>query len=112
MPKCRGHLYNWYTTDTLEPVEPHFISTVDNGNLLCSLWTLKHGCLEMTERPLLHSGLWEGIRDHVNQVAAAMPRPETNPEIVRAVRKLKRRIDKFVFSDWSQYRYLYSLEID
>ena len=33
MPKCKGHLYNWYETDSLEAVPPLFISTVDNGNL-------------------------------------------------------------------------------
>ncbi len=50
MPKFRGHLYNWYSTRTLKPVEPLFISTVDNGNLLCCLWTLKQGCLDALQR--------------------------------------------------------------
>jgi len=46
MPKQDGQMYNWYDTRTLEPVRPRFISSVDNGNLICSLWTLKQGCLE------------------------------------------------------------------
>ena len=112
MPKCGGHLYNWYTTDTLDPVEPLFISTVDNGNLLCSLWTLKQGCLEMIQQPLFRSELWEGIRDHVNQVIAAMAQPETDPKIVRAVHELKRRIDKFASSGCSELGPLHTIEID
>jgi cyclic beta-1,2-glucan synthetase len=112
MPKCRGHLYNWYTTDTLEPVEPCFISTVDNGNLLCSLWTLKHGCLEMIQQPLFSSALWEGIRDHVDQVVATIAQAKINPQIVEAAQELKRRIDKFAPSDPSEFGRLQAIEID
>src|SRR5213075_2459494 len=41
LPRCRGHLYNWYDTRTLEPLRPRFISSVDSGNLVASLWTLR-----------------------------------------------------------------------
>ena len=34
MPKWNGHLYNWYKTDTLEPLKPRYISTVDSGNFV------------------------------------------------------------------------------
>ncbi len=34
MAKWNGHLYNWYETDTLEPLKPRYISTVDSGNLV------------------------------------------------------------------------------
>ncbi len=33
LPKWRGHLYNWYDTRTLAPLNPHYVSTVDSGNL-------------------------------------------------------------------------------
>jgi len=38
--KYRGHLYNWYSTEDLKPLEPRYISTVDSGNLACSLCLL------------------------------------------------------------------------
>ncbi len=41
LPKWNGHLYNWYNTNTLEPLMPRYISTVDNGNFIGYLYTLK-----------------------------------------------------------------------
>jgi cyclic beta-1,2-glucan synthetase len=39
----RGHLYNWYDTRTLEPLNPRYISSVDSGNLAGHLLTLSAG---------------------------------------------------------------------
>ena len=49
LSKYRGHLLNWYDTRTLAPKAPFFISSVDSGNLVASLWTLQQGCLEADE---------------------------------------------------------------
>ena len=38
LPKWNGHLYNWYNTRTLEPLSPRFISTVDSGNFVASIY--------------------------------------------------------------------------
>ncbi|MBC8569434.1 hypothetical protein H8709_01135 [Oscillospiraceae bacterium NSJ-54] len=46
MKKYRGNLYNWYDTRTLEPLSPRFVSSVDSGNLLCFLISLKEGLRE------------------------------------------------------------------
>ena len=35
LPKWKGHLYNWYDTETLKILNPRFISTVDSGNFIC-----------------------------------------------------------------------------
>jgi hypothetical protein len=72
LPKLRGHLYNWYDTKTLQPVGDPFLSTVDNGNLVCCLWTLKQACIEELKRPIFRMELWTGIRDHarlIHQIA-------------------------------------------
>ena len=37
MEKWRGHLYNWYATDTLAPLHPKYVSSVDSGNLAAAL---------------------------------------------------------------------------
>lgn len=50
MEHHRGHLLNWYKTETLEPLEPQYVSTVDSGNLAVCLVTLKQGCLELATR--------------------------------------------------------------
>lgn len=64
LAKSHGHLYNWYNTKTLEPLTPRFISTVDNGNLVCCLWTLKQGCLEAETAPIFQEAFWRGLEDH------------------------------------------------
>jgi cyclic beta-1,2-glucan synthetase len=72
LPKFNGHFYNWYDTLTLEPVPPRFISTVDNGNLVCSLWTLKQGCLEAKAGKVFDRPLWQGLIDHLELLRDAL----------------------------------------
>jgi len=42
----RGHIFNWYDTRTLRPLEPRYVSTVDSGNLAAHLLTLATLCHE------------------------------------------------------------------
>lgn len=37
LPKHRGHLFNWYATRDLHPLNPRYVSTVDSGNFLAAL---------------------------------------------------------------------------
>ena len=69
MRKHRGHLLNWYDTRTLQPLSPLFVSSVDSGNLLASLWTLQQGCLERLRKPVLQSRLAEGLFDYLRELA-------------------------------------------
>ena len=41
LEKWNGQLYNWYNTKTLEPLYPRYVSTVDNGNFIGYIFTLK-----------------------------------------------------------------------
>jgi cyclic beta-1,2-glucan synthetase len=65
LPRYRGHLLNWYDTQTLKPLPPTFVSSVDSGNLVASLWTLQEGCLDLLNRPLLQPELRDGFLDHL-----------------------------------------------
>ena len=47
LPKWNGHLYNWYNIYTLEEVKPVFISSVDSGNLVGYLYTVKQFLIEI-----------------------------------------------------------------
>ncbi len=67
--KHRGHLLNWYDTRTLQPFAPLFVSSVDSGNLLASLWTLQQGCLEQLNKPVLQPDMPEGLLDHLRVLA-------------------------------------------
>ena len=52
MEKWHGHLYNWYRTDTLEVLQPRYVSTVDSGNLCASLLTAARAMEEAGEEGL------------------------------------------------------------
>ena len=65
LQRHHGHLLNWYDTRSLAPLTPAFVSSVDNGNLIASLWTLERGCVELLEQPLLQHELPEGFLDHL-----------------------------------------------
>ena len=55
LEKYEGNLLNWYSTETLEPLNPKFVSTVDSGNFLCCLTVLKEGLKEyVAECPSLN----------------------------------------------------------
>ena len=47
----RGHLWNWYDTRSLAPLEPRYVSTVDSGNLAACLLAVAHGCREAAVAP-------------------------------------------------------------
>jgi hypothetical protein len=65
LEKLRGHLYNWYDTRTCAPLEANpFVSTVDSGNFVASLYTLRAGTRALLEKPLLSRQLFTGLRLH------------------------------------------------
>ena len=90
MPRMNGQLFNWYDTRTLEPVQPRFISSVDNGNLVCCLWTLKQGCLGAVGTPIFPNTLWSGIMDHL-EVLEDILQKERWDERLTLVQRLKQR---------------------
>ncbi|MDQ2087331.1 glucoamylase family protein [Herbivorax sp. ANBcel31] len=63
MEKWNGHLYNWYDTRTLNTLKPAYVSTVDSGNFVGYLITLKEGLIEYLKKPLLDKNFVYGLRD-------------------------------------------------
>ncbi len=57
----RGHLLNWFDTQTLAALPPRYISTVDSGNLAACLIALNQGLLALTEAPILGKQQWQGL---------------------------------------------------
>ncbi len=60
-----GHLYNWYDTRTLLPLEPRYVSTVDSGNLAGHLLTVAQACRGLAHKPVLEHAALTGIGDAV-----------------------------------------------
>src|SRR4029453_18519728 len=63
LERFEGHLFNWYDLNTLEPLPPRYVSAVDSGNLLASLWTFQTSCDELAARPLLDESALRGRAD-------------------------------------------------
>ncbi len=63
LERYRGHFYNWYDTQTLQPLRPLYVSTVDSGNLAGHLLTLRAGLLALPDDPILPARLFEGLSD-------------------------------------------------
>ena len=63
LERYRGHFYNWYDTQSLKPLPPLYISTVDSGNLAAYLLTLRSGLLELPDQKILGPRLFDGLRD-------------------------------------------------
>ncbi len=89
LQRHRGHLLNWYDTQTLAPLCPAFVSSVDSGNLIASLWTLERGCLELLDQPLLQPELPDGFLDHLYVLASLRALPRRKFSAMR--RSLKRQ---------------------
>jgi cyclic beta-1,2-glucan synthetase len=91
LPRFNGQLYNWYDTLTLEAVKPRFISAVDNGNLLCSLWTVKQGCLGAICEPVFRSELWRGVLDHLDAIEELFALDSRHTAMIAVVQDLRAR---------------------
>jgi cyclic beta-1,2-glucan glucanotransferase len=66
LPRFQGHFFNWYDNYTLKPLEPLFISTVDNGNLVASLWSLKEALLGELKEPIFGRELLTALINHLH----------------------------------------------
>jgi cellobiose phosphorylase len=62
LERFHRHFYNWYDTQTLKPLSPLYISTVDSGNLAAHLLTLRHGLLALRQMPVLPQSHLAGLR--------------------------------------------------
>jgi cyclic beta-1,2-glucan synthetase len=49
LPRHQGHFYNWYETTEPRALEPRYISSVDNGNLVGHLYVVAQGCEEILQ---------------------------------------------------------------
>ncbi len=74
----RGHLLNWYDSQTLAALPPRYVSTVDSGNLAASLITLRQGCLSMKDAPVLGEKEWQGLLALLDILAEELQALEKN----------------------------------
>jgi cellobiose phosphorylase len=63
LERYRGHFFNWYDTQTLQPLLPRYVSSVDSGNLAGHLLTLRAGLLALGDDRIIGMRLFDGLRD-------------------------------------------------
>lgn len=63
LERYQGHFYNWYDTQTLKPLAPLYVSTVDSGNLAGHLLVLRSGLLALPDQKILTDSVFNGLGD-------------------------------------------------
>ena len=73
LERHRGHYFNWYDTQTLAPLAPRYVSTVDSGNLAASLMTVSQACETMPEARIFPWQRWQGLLDTLAVLGEGIP---------------------------------------
>lgn len=85
-----GHLYNWYDIDTLQPLPPRYVSTVDSGNFVAHVMAVRQFLREasLADEPI--APLFEGLSDSMYVLK------ELAPQISLALRKFHTLIEESI----------------
>ena len=83
LERFRGHFYNWYDTQTLKPLLPMYISSVDSGNLAGHVMTLHSGLLSLPEDKILAERTFEGLRDTLALLSEALETPTSQVDALQ-----------------------------
>ncbi|HSP70249.1 MAG TPA: glucoamylase family protein [Bryobacteraceae bacterium] len=90
LERYEGHILNWYDTATLEPLLPRYVSSVDSGNLIASLWTFAQGCEEILDAPAIDPACLKGLSDTVAVLSEASAEDAFLAVPIRSTRRLLR----------------------
>ena len=90
LERYRGHLLNWYDTKSLAPLLPRYVSTVDSGNLVAHLLTLRQGLLQLVDKPVLTPRMFMALQDTVEVLESVALRSLTAP-----IRSLQAVLDEY-----------------
>ena len=82
LEKFQGHFFNWYDTQSMKPLNPLYVSSVDSGNLSGHLLTFSQGLLTLPYQSINGPRLFEGIFDTLQILLEQTPKSIPD-EIVR-----------------------------
>jgi cellobiose phosphorylase len=71
LDRHEGHFYNWYDTQTGQPLPPAYVSAVDSGNLAGHLMTLRSGLLALADDGIMMPRWFEGLSDTLRTLSDA-----------------------------------------
>lgn len=109
LEKLNGHFFNWYDTQSLTPLHPKYISTVDSGNLAGHFITLKQACLELAKADRMRTpDLKQGLRDSFVILEENVKRLQRIPHLPRSgsLKRLIKNLEilqaKIATSSWDE----------
>ncbi|MBR9981112.1 MAG: cyclic beta 1-2 glucan synthetase, partial [Desulfatitalea sp.] len=91
LERHRGHFFNWYDTQSLQPLSPQYISSVDSGNLAGHLLTLRPALLALGDQTILDARLFEGLSDTIGvltDAAGAAEQPNAAAQLAQLQQEL------------------------
>lgn len=97
LERFKGHFLNWYDIETLKPLYPRYVSTVDSGNLAGHLLTLRQGLLALHNERLLKEQLLDGLQDTFDVLMTTIDRLSVK-ELMQFQKLLND--SKAVFTSW------------
>jgi len=103
LERYKGHFYNWYDTRSLNPLPPRYVSTVDSGNLVGHLLTLREGLLALPDDRVLRPRIFEGIADTIAVMADAIIPAQIKTSLeapLTTIAETRARLDKL--SMWAE----------
>lgn len=119
LERMHGHFYNWYDTQTLAPLHPKYISTVDSGNLAAHLITLKNTFLHFLSIPIVEHQLVDGLQDslilmkqeldNIDQrylTSSILPKRQEKNKLELLIQQLlldNKKANPLTMSEWSKY---------
>ncbi len=90
--KFRGHMFNWYHIDTMKPLMPRYVSSVDSGNFAGHLIAISSALRIWAEAPSAHlQANLDGIGDVSGILAETL---KALPDDRKTVRPLRRRLEE------------------
>jgi len=92
LERHQGHFYNWYDTQSLQPLPPLYVSSVDSGNLAGHLLTLRPGLLALPDDRILGVRVFEGLGDALG-ILADVAGEAASPELARLQKDLESAYD-------------------
>jgi cyclic beta-1,2-glucan synthetase len=87
LEQFHGHLFNWYDTRDLHPLDPKYVSTVDSGNIAGHLLALARGCRDLIQKPGVEPNPFAGIEDALGLLREALTKVADAPRVHAVTRK-------------------------
>ncbi len=69
MERYKGHFYNWYDTQSLDPLLPLYVSSVDSGNFVGYMFILRSGLRSMPDKKIIDPQIFAGLQDTLGVMA-------------------------------------------